>query len=119
MLVRFSPLAVILPGTAAKPHTHSTGTTGASGTVATTGEAIDRERAGSPEPWMNASGVAFDEGFIAAQITAHQNAIALFDQQANGGGDEDLKAFAARHLPELRDHLREAQDVQRSIRQTR
>lgn len=92
-----------------------TGTTGASGTIATTGEAIDRAREGMTYPWMQASGAEFDQGFVAAQIKAHQNAIALFDQQANTGSDAELKAFAAKHLPEMRDHLRRAEELQRTI----
>lgn len=92
----------------------TTGTTGASGGVATTGEARDRQAQGSPhgEPWMSATGAAFDRGFVEAQVKAHQEAIALFEQQANGGGDADLKAFAQKQLPGLRNHLKQAQDLQ-------
>jgi putative membrane protein len=105
-------------GGAATGTSNPTGTTGASGTVATTGEARDRERAGTTYPWMQATGAAFDEGYIAEQIKAHQDAIALFEQQANSGTDADLKAFAAAQLPALRDHLREAETLQRAMRTT-
>lgn len=96
----------------------TTGTTGASGTVATTGEALAREQAGMTYPWIHAAGAAFDEGFIAARIKAHQDAIALFDQQSDIGADPELKAFAQRQLPALRDHLRRAQALQQSMRQS-
>jgi putative membrane protein len=96
----------------------ATGTTGASGSVETTGEAIDRERAGKKYPWMQATGAAFDQGFLEAQVKAHQDAIALFDQQSTAGTDAELKAFAAKHLPELRDHLQRAQDLRQSLRKT-
>ena len=95
-----------------------TGTTGASGTVVTTGEAIDRERAGMTEPWVHATGAAFDEGFLSTQVKAHQDAIALYVQQNNTGSDPELKAFAAKHLPALRAHLDQAQALQRGMRQT-
>ena len=95
----------------------TTGTTGASGGVPTTGEARDRQ-ADQTEPWMSATGAAFDRGFIEAQVKAHQDAIALFEQQANGGGDSDLKAFAQKQLPGLRNHLKEAQDLQGKLRST-
>ena len=94
-----------------------TGTTGALGTVETTGEAIDRARAGMTAPWMQATGAAFDEGFVTGQIKAHQDAIALFDQHASIGSDPELKAFAAKQLPQLRDHLRQAQELQPAPRQ--
>ena len=95
-----------------------TGTTGASGTVATTGEARDRERAGTTYPWMQATGAAFDEGYVAEQIKAHQEAISLFEQESTNGTDADLKAFATAQLPALRDHLREAETLQRAMRTT-
>ena len=72
----------------------ATGTTGASGGVATTGEAMDRERAGTTYPWMQQEGGAFDDGFLASEITYHEDAIALFHQQTSIGGDPELKAFA-------------------------
>ena len=97
---------------------NATGTTGASGTVATTGEAIDRERAGMTYPWAQETGAAFDEGFLATQVKLHQDAIALFVEQTNTGSDPELKAFAAKHLPELRAHLQQAQELQRGMRQS-
>ena len=99
----------------------TTGTTGASGGVATTGEARDRQASAGAqhlEPWMSASGAAFDRGFIEAQVKAHQDAIALFEKQANGGADADLKAFAQKQLPGLRNHLKQAQDLQAKLPST-
>jgi putative membrane protein len=95
---------------------NSTGTTGASGSVETTGEAIDRNRSSMTNPWMRAGGAAFDEGFLDAQIKMHQDAIALFNQHSSIGADPDLKAFAAKQLPELREHLRQAEDLRRTMR---
>lgn len=100
----------------------TTGTTGASGGVQTTGEARDRQ--GAPhsnhqgEPWMSANGAAFDRGFIEAQVKAHQEAISLFEAQANSGSDAELKAFAQKQLPALRAHLRQAQDLQAKLPST-
>jgi putative membrane protein len=99
----------------------TTGTTGASGGVQTTGEARDQRSSTAPgqtEPWMSASGAAFDRGFIETQIKAHQQAIALFEKQANGGDDGDLKAFAQKQLPTLRQHLKQAQDLQAKLPST-
>ncbi len=97
----------------------TTGTTGASGGVRTTGEARDREAAKDQmAPWMSAKGTAFDRGFVEAQVKAHQEAIALFEKQANQGGDSDLKAFAEKQLPALRNHLKQAQDLQAKLPST-
>lgn len=94
----------------------ATGTTGAMGTVATTGEALDRKRAGMTFPWLHHSGAEFDAGYLAEQVKAHQDAIGLYSQQTNAGADPELKAFAAKQLPVLRDHLRVAQELHRATR---
>ena len=106
-------------GSTPTPRSGTTGTTGASGGVATTGEARDRQAAAQQsQPWMSATGAAFDRGFLEAQVKAHQEAIALFEKQANGGGDTDLKAFAQKQLPGLRNHLKQAQDLQAKLPST-
>ena len=99
----------------------TTGTTGASGGVVTTGERDRQTPAGSgqqTELWMSATGAAFDRGFIQAQMKAHQDAIDLFEKQANGNGDSELKAFAQKQLPGLRNHLKQAQDLQGKLGST-
>lgn len=93
--------------------TNPTGTTGASGTVATTGEA--RTQTGQDQPWMSQTGGGFDKGFIDAQVKMHEEAVALFEKQSTGGTDKDLKAFAAKQLPALRGHLKQAQDLQKKL----
>jgi putative membrane protein len=50
-------------------------------------------------------GGQFDEAFKQQVITDHENAIALFEKQAAEGADPELKAFAQRRMPQLRDHL--------------
>ena len=102
-------------GVAAGGSANPTGTHGAAGTIETTGQALDRQRAGMPEPWMQATGDAFDRAFIAAQIKAHHDAIALFNQQVDMGRNDDLKAFASKHLPALREHLRQAEELHKTL----
>ena len=50
-------------------------------------------------------GGAFDAAFKAQAIEDHERAIALFEKQAEQGTDPDLKAFAEKRLPQLREHL--------------
>lgn len=55
-----------------------------------------------------------DDEYIAGQITAHQDAIALFTEEAKSGTDPDLQAFAKKTLPTLRHHLKALQTLQGS-----
>ncbi len=50
-------------------------------------------------------GAAFDQAYIADQIKDHEKAIALFEKEARSGKDAELKAFAEKTLPTLKDHL--------------
>src|SRR5690242_4914701 len=70
------------------------------------------------QPWANQSGAAFDKAFIDAQVKAHEDAVALFEKESQSGSDKEIKAFAARQLPGLRAHLKQAQDLQKKLSAT-
>jgi putative membrane protein len=50
----------------------------------------------------------FDREFVRAMIETHQDALQLFRNEATGGVDRDLKAFAASSVPKLEAHLQAA-----------
>ena len=50
---------------------------------------------------------AFDQAYIAAQVAAHDEAVALFEGFASNGEDSALKTFAADTLPTLQQHREE------------
>jgi putative membrane protein len=52
-------------------------------------------------------GPAFDAEFLRQQVTAHKEAVSLFEQESKKGKDEDLRSFAEKTLPTLREHLKE------------
>jgi putative membrane protein len=56
-------------------------------------------------------GGEFDAAFKKQVIENHERAISAYEQQASHGTDPDLKAFAQKYLPELRDHLSVAQSL--------
>lgn len=54
---------------------------------------------------MEKSGKDFDKAFVDKLESAHKDAIDLFEKAADKSEDPDIKAFFAKHLPELRTHL--------------
>jgi putative membrane protein len=53
----------------------------------------------------------FDKQYDSDQVAAHKNAVSLFERYAKDGENADLKAFAAKYLPHLKDHLKMAEDL--------
>jgi len=50
------------------------------------------------------SGAEFDRAYVRMMVSAHNKDVAEFEKQSNRGADADLKAFAAKTLPILREH---------------
>ena len=55
------------------------------------------------------AGTSFDAAYKAQMVADHKETIALFEKEAKSGKDAELKAFAAKMLPDLKDHLKMAQ----------
>ena len=54
-------------------------------------------------------GSAFDRAYAQAMVRDHQEDLRAYQEEAQGGTDPDVKAFAARNVPTLQRHLRMAQ----------
>ena len=61
------------------------------------------------------SGAAFDKAYVAAMVDDHVKDVKAFEKVANGSGDSDIKAFAAKTLPTLKDHLQQVQELSKTI----
>ncbi len=61
------------------------------------------------------SGAAFDKAFVMAMVDDHVKDVKAFEKVANGSGDSDIKAFAAKTLPTLKDHLQQVQELSKTI----
>ena len=57
------------------------------------------------------SGRDFDKAYIKAMVNDHEEDAALFEAEAKNGQDADLKAFAAKTLPVIKEHLRMAREI--------
>jgi putative membrane protein len=57
------------------------------------------------------SGADFDKEYDEMQRAAHKDAVSLFERYAKSGENAELKAFAAKHLPHLQEHLKLAEGL--------
>lgn len=61
----------------------------------------------------------FDRRYVHQMgVEAHQDTIRLFEKAANEAQDPEVKAFAARNLPGLRQHLQAARDLKVKVEPT-
>jgi putative membrane protein len=56
----------------------------------------------------------FSSDFDSMQVSAHKDAVSLFERYAKGGDNADLKDWAGKTLPALKHHLEMAQDLDKS-----
>jgi putative membrane protein len=61
------------------------------------------------------SGAAFDRAYIQEMVTGHRKAVAAFKTESTSGNDPDVKAWAAKTLPTIDDHLKMAQDIAKNV----
>ena len=61
------------------------------------------------------SGSDFDRKYTAMMVTDHIKAVALFDEHARQAKDREIRAFAEKVSPQLREHLKMARDVQGKV----
>ena len=61
------------------------------------------------------SGAAFDHAYMSAMLTDHKKDVNEFRVESTSGKDADIKAFAAKTLPTLEEHLKLAQDANKAV----
>ncbi len=57
------------------------------------------------------TGEQFDREYVKMMVKDHKKTVAEFQKEASRGADADLKAFAARTLPTLQEHLQMIQRI--------
>jgi putative membrane protein len=72
---------------------------------ATLPTALDAEHEKKLDELKAKSGKDFDSAYDHMQLQAHEEAVELFEQYARDGDNPDLKAWAAKTLPHLQEHL--------------
>ena len=73
--------------------------------------ALDKAHQEKLDKLNKASGRDFTREYDALQVSAHKDAVSLFERYSKEGDNPELKAFAAKHLPHLQEHLKMAQEL--------
>jgi len=81
---------------------------------ATLPTALDSAHQSKLDKLKNASGKDFSSDYNSDQVSAHEDAISLFDRYAKGGDNAALKDWADKTLPALRHHLDMAKELGRA-----
>ncbi|HEX4378531.1 MAG TPA: DUF4142 domain-containing protein [Candidatus Acidoferrum sp.] len=61
------------------------------------------------------SGAAFDRAYARDMVRDHEEDIADFNKEVNGGHNPAVKDFATQTLPTLQDHLKEAKEMRQNV----
>jgi putative membrane protein len=72
---------------------------------------LDAKHKAMQDKLSKMKGADFDRAYMAHMVTAHQQAVALFEKEASGGKDAEAKAWAGKTLPTLQEHLKMARAV--------
>jgi putative membrane protein len=73
--------------------------------------AMDAEHQKKLAQLEKASGNEFNTVYASLQLQAHEEAVKLFESYASTGDDAELKAWAAKTLPALKEHLEHARKL--------
>lgn len=75
--------------------------------------ALDKAHQEKLDKLAKLQGKDFTKQYDDMQISAHKDAVSLFERYAKDGDNPDLKSFAGKTLPKLQEHLKMAQDLKK------
>ncbi|WBL80602.1 DUF4142 domain-containing protein [Bradyrhizobium xenonodulans] len=78
---------------------------------ATLPTALDSSHQSKLDKLKNASGKDFTSDYNSYQVSAHEDAVSLFERYAKGGDNSALKDWAGKTLPALKHHLDMAKEL--------
>ena len=68
------------------------------------------------EKFQKATGADFDEDYAEAMVKDHKTDVKAFEKASKDADDPDIKAFAAKYLPTLQEHLTMAEQNKSSLK---
>jgi putative membrane protein len=76
---------------------------------------VDAKEKALHDRLMKLSGPEFDRAYMRAMLTDHREDVAEFRKEARSGNDPDVKAWAAKTLPTLEEHLKLAEQGTKTV----
>jgi len=73
--------------------------------------ALDKKHEAKLDKLSKLNGKGFTKEYDDMQVSAHKDAVSLFERYGKDGDNADLKAFANQTLPHLQEHLKMAQSL--------
>jgi len=80
---------------------------------------MDDKHQAHNEKLLRLEGEAFDRAYMAGQVKDHEEAVTLFEKQSTSGKDEDLRSWAKKTLPTLKEHLKMAKEARDKVKKDR
>jgi len=80
---------------------------------------LDRDHEQLYDELSKLNGVAFDHTYAKDMVAGHKKAIALFETEAKNGSNPDVKSWAEKSLPTLREHLELAKSAVKAVKDER
>jgi putative membrane protein len=77
---------------------------------------LDSKNKATLDRLSKSTGDQFDKAYMTDMVTDHEEDVAEFQKEANSGGDPDEKAFAAKTLPTLQEHLQLAKSIHAKLK---
>jgi putative membrane protein len=81
--------------------------------------AIDAKHQATHDKFAKLSGAEFDRAYVKDMLADHKKDVDAFARESMSGQDSDVKAWAAKTLPTLREHLRMIEDLDKELNSTR
>lgn len=78
---------------------------------ATLPTALDGSHQSKLDKLKNASGKDFSSDYASYQVSAHEDAVSLFERYSKGGDNSTLKDWAGKTLPALKHHLEMSKEL--------
>jgi len=76
---------------------------------------IDAKHKTTRDKFERLSGAEFDRAYVSDMLADHKKDVAAFVEESMSGKDSDVKAWAAKTLPTLREHLRMIEELNKEL----